>query len=79
MNTTDLRIPGIAVIDLPNRRLDARLTPRSPRGGVVVPFAARGPFGQLTYAHDISGRVLADLTPRIALVEAASRASARGQ
>lgn len=79
MNTTDLRIPGIAVIDLPNRRLDARLAPRSPRGGVVVPFAARGPFGELTYAHDISGRALADITPRIAQVEAASRASARQQ
>ncbi|ANP47745.1 AsmA family protein [Candidatus Viadribacter manganicus] len=76
-NTSDLRIPGIAVIDLPNRRLDARLAPRSPRGGVVVPFAARGPFGQFTYAHDISGRALAEITPRIATVEAASRASAR--
>ncbi|MCX7358325.1 MAG: AsmA family protein, partial [Alphaproteobacteria bacterium] len=79
MNTTDLRIPGIAVIDLPNRRLDARLAPRSPRGGVVVPFGARGPFGELTYAHDNSGRALADITPRIAQVEAASRASARQQ
>ena len=79
MNTTDLRIPGLAVIDLPNRRLDVRLAPRSPRGGVVVPFAARGPFGQLTYAHDINGRALADITPRVALVEAASRASARAQ
>jgi AsmA protein len=76
-NTSDLRIPGIAVIDLPNRRLDARLAPRSPRGGVVVPFAARGPLGQFTYAHDISGRALAEITPRIAQVEAASRASAR--
>lgn len=79
MNTTALRIPGLAIIDLPNRRLDARLAPRSPRGGVVVPFAARGPFGQLTYAHDISGRALADITPRIAQIKAASRASARGQ
>ncbi len=79
MNTTDLRIPGVAVIDLPNRRLDARLAPRSPRGGVVVPFSARGPFGQFTYAHDISGRALAELAPRVAQVEAASRASARAQ
>lgn len=77
MNTVDLRIPGVAVIDLPNRRLDVRVAPRSPRGGVVVPFAARGPFGQYTYAHDISGRALAEITPRIAAVEAASRASAR--
>ncbi|MBL8547961.1 MAG: AsmA family protein [Hyphomonadaceae bacterium] len=79
MNTTDLRIPGLAIIDLPNRRLDARLAPRSPRGGVVVPFAARGPFGAFTYTHDISGRALAELTPRVAQVEAASRASARAQ
>jgi AsmA protein len=78
-NTTALRIPGIAVIDLPERRLDARLAPRSPRGGVVVPFAARGPFGQFTYAHDISGNALAQISSRVAEVEAASRASARPQ
>jgi AsmA protein len=76
-NTTDLRIPGIAIIDLPNRRLDARLAPRSPRGGVVVPFSVRGPFGQFTYAHDLSGRALRELTPRVAQVKAASRAPAR--
>lgn len=78
-NTTDLRIPGLAVIDLPNRRLDARLAPRSPRGGVVVPFAARGPFGEFTYAHDISGNALAQISARVAEVQAASRASARAQ
>lgn len=79
MNTADLRIPGLAIIDLPNRRLDARLAPRSPRGGVVVPFAARGPFGQFTYAHDIGRQVLTEMTPRVASVQAASRASARSQ
>lgn len=78
-NTTDLRIPGVAVIDLPNRRLDARLAPRSPRGGVVVPFAARGPFGEFTYAHDINGNALAQISARVAEVEAASRATARTQ
>ena len=78
-NTTALRIPGLAVIDLQQRRLDARLAPRSPRGGVVVPFAARGPFGQFTYAHDISGNALAQISSRVAEVEAASRASARPQ
>ncbi|MEZ5961626.1 MAG: AsmA family protein [Hyphomonadaceae bacterium] len=76
-NTTDLRIPGLAVIDLPARRLDARLAPRSPRGGVVVPFAARGPFGQFTYAHDINGNALAQISARVREVEAASRASGR--
>lgn len=78
-NTADLRIPGVAVIDLPNRRLDARLAPRSPRGGVVVPFAARGPFGQFIYAHDINSNALAQISARVAEVEAASRASARPQ
>ncbi|MGQ0533491.1 MAG: AsmA family protein [Caulobacteraceae bacterium] len=76
-NTTDLRIPGIAVIDLPNRRLDARLAPRSPRGGVVVPFSARGGFDQLTYVHDLSGRALRDIQPRVDQVQAAARAAAR--
>jgi AsmA protein len=74
-NTTDLRIPGLVLIDLPNRRLDARLAPRSPRGGIVVPFSARGPFGQFSYAHDISGRALRDLQPRVDQVQAASRAA----
>lgn len=73
-NTPDLRIPGIALIDLPNRRLDARLAPRSPRGGVVVPFSARGPFGQFTYAHDLSDRALRDIQPRVDRVQAAARA-----
>jgi AsmA protein len=69
-NTADLRIPGLVLIDLPNRRLDARLAPRSPRGGVVVPFSARGPFGQFSYAHDISGTALRDLQPRVDRVQA---------
>jgi AsmA protein len=78
-NTTDLRIPGLAVIDLPNKRLDARLAPRSPRGGVVVPFSVRGPFGQFSYAHDLSDRALREITPRVSQIEAAARASARAQ
>lgn len=78
-NTPDLRIPGLALIDVPNRRLDARLAPRSPRGGVVVPFSVRGPFGQFSYAHDLGDRALRELTPRVAQVEAASRGSARTQ
>ncbi|MEZ5994531.1 MAG: AsmA family protein [Hyphomonadaceae bacterium] len=73
-NTADLRIPGIAVIDLPQRRLDARLAPRSPRGGVVFPFSVRGPWGQFTYAADMSGRVQNEILPRVRQVEAAARA-----
>jgi AsmA protein len=76
-NTPDLRIPGIIVIDLPNRRLDARLAPRSPRGGVVVPFSARGPFGQFTYAHDLSNRAQREIQPRVDQVQAAARAATR--
>lgn len=73
-NTADLRIPGLTVIDLPQRRLDARLAPRSPRGGIVFPFSVRGPWGQFTYAHDMSGRVQGELLPRVRQVQAASRA-----
>jgi AsmA protein len=76
-NTPDLRIPGIIVIDLPNRRMDARLAPRSPRGGVVVPFSARGPFGQFTYSHDLSDRAAREIQPRVDQVQAAARASTR--
>jgi AsmA protein len=74
-NTPDLRIPGIGVIDIPRRRLDLRLAPRSPRGGVAVPFSIRGPWGQFSYASDMNDRVLRELTPRVREVEAASRAN----
>jgi len=73
-NTPDLRIPGIGIIDAPGRRLDLRLSPRSPRGGIAVPFSIRGPWGQFTYASDINDRVQRDLLPRIREVETASRA-----
>jgi len=72
-NTTDLRIPGIGIIDLPDRRLDVRLAPRSPRGGVVVPFSVRGPWGQFEYASDLRDRAQAEILPRVRAVEASSR------
>lgn len=72
-NTPDLRIPGLAVIDVPNRRMDMRLAPRSPRGGIVVPFAIRGPWGQFTYAGDMNDRALREVQARVAQVEAAAR------
>ncbi|MCL4715608.1 MAG: AsmA family protein [Hyphomonadaceae bacterium] len=72
-NTEDLRIPGIGLIDAPQRRLDMRLAPRSPRGGVVVPFSVRGPWGRFEYASDIRDRVQAELLPQVRAVEAASR------
>jgi AsmA protein len=74
-NTTDLRIPGLAVIDTPRRRIDARLAPRSPRGGIVVPFSVRGPWAQIVYANDISDRAQREILPRVREVEAAMRAS----
>lgn len=72
-NTEDLRIPGIGIIDVPRRRLDLRLSPRSPRGGVAVPFSIRGPWGQFSYASDMNDRVLRELAPRVQQVDAASR------
>lgn len=72
-NTPDLRIPGIGLIDLPQRRLDVRLAPRSPRGGVVVPFSVRGPWGQFEYASDIRDRAQEEILPRVRAVESAAR------
>lgn len=74
-NTTDLRIPGIGVIDVPQRRADLRLAPRSPRGGVVFPFAIRGPWAQLSYNADLSDRAQREIGARVREVEAASRAA----
>lgn len=75
-NTPDLRIPGIGVIDVPQRRLDLRLAPRSPRGGIVFPFAIRGPWTQLSYNADVSDRAQREILARVRETEAASRASA---
>ena len=74
-NTPNLRIPGMGIIDVPRRRLDLRLSPRSPRGGIAVPFSIRGPWGQFSYASDMNDRVLRELTPRVREVEAAARAN----
>lgn len=74
-NTEDLRIVGAGVIDTPRRRLDMRLSPRSPRGGATFPFAIRGPWGQFNYAADMNGRVETELNARVAELQAASRES----
>lgn len=74
-NTPDLRIPGIGLIDVPNRRLDMRLAPRSPRGGVVVPFSVRGPWGRFEYASDIRDIAQREILPRVRAVEAAQRSA----
>ena len=72
-NTRDLRIPGVGVVDLINRRLDLRIAPRSPRGGLVIPFSIRGPFNQLRFNSDIGGSALREVQPRVRAVQAASR------
>jgi AsmA protein len=73
-NTPDLAMPGIGVIDLPARRLDVRFAPRSPRGGgIVIPFAVSGRFGDLDYASDIRDRAKRQIEARIAQVQAARR------
>jgi AsmA protein len=74
-NTADLRIPGIGVIDVGTRRIDLRLAPRSPRGGVVFPFSIRGPWTQIAYASDMNDRAQAEILARVREVEAASRAA----
>lgn len=75
-NSPDLRIPGLAVIDLPQRRIDARLAPRSAGSFVVFPFSARGPFtGPLVYNHDIGDRTQREVRAMIARVRANARAS----
>jgi AsmA protein len=75
-NTPDLRIVGVGIIDTPGRRLDMRLSPRSPRGGATFPFSVRGPWGQFTYAADLNGRVERELGARVTELQAASRAPA---
>ncbi|WP_395648019.1 AsmA family protein [Terricaulis sp.] len=74
-NTPDLRIPGLAVIDLPQRRLDLRMAPRAQRQVFVYPFAARGPFDHLAYESDLRDRALREITARVREVKAASRAA----
>lgn len=72
-NTPDLRIPGLAVIDLPARRLDVRLAPRAQGGGIVFPFSVRGPFDNLAYNHDIGDRAQREIRARVREVQTASR------
>jgi len=75
-NTTELRIPGIVVIDFPAKRLDLRVVPQSPRGNLfVIPFSARGAWSQLQYNSDVTGRALRAIQPRVRQVQAASRAN----
>ncbi|MES1157100.1 MAG: AsmA family protein [Alphaproteobacteria bacterium] len=71
-NTKDLAIPGIGVIDLPGKRIDLRMAPRSSHGGIVIPFSARGPFTAVQYTTDITDRARREIQARITQVQAAS-------
>lgn len=74
-NTSQLNIRGAGIIDLPQRRMDMRLAPRSPQGGIVIPFSVRGPFGAFEYDSDIRDRAKREIEARVRTVQAASRAS----
>jgi AsmA protein len=54
LNTTDLRIDGLGVINLGEQTLNMRITPRE--GGLAVPFIVRGPWARLQYNSDLRGR-----------------------
>lgn len=69
-NTPDLTIRGLGVIDLPQRRMDMRLAPRSPQGGIVIPFSVRGPFEQFEYASDIRDRDKREIEAMVRAVRA---------
>ena len=74
-NTSQLQVRGIGVIDLPQRRMDMRLAPRSPNGGIVIPFSVRGPFNAFEYNSDIRDRAKREIEARVRTVRAAARAS----
>lgn len=59
LNLERMRVGMVGVIDLPQRRLDLRLTPRSRL--ITTPFTVRGPFSQLSYASDLRGRTRSEI------------------
>ena len=69
-NTPDLRIPGVGVVDLNAHTIEARLAPRSPRGGITVPFTIIGPFASPHYDSDLRGRQRAPIQAHVNAVRA---------
>ena len=59
LNLERMRVGMVGVIDLPQRRMDLRFTPRSRL--ITTPFTVRGPFNQLSYASDLRGRVRSEI------------------
>lgn len=59
LNLERMRVGMVGVIDLRQRRLDLRFTPRSRL--ITTPFTVRGPFNQLSYASDLRGRTRGEI------------------
>ena len=72
-NTPDLTAPGMAVIDLSAHTLEARVAPRSPHGGITVPFTVVGPFAALHYDSDLRGLKRAPIQAQVRAVQAQAR------
>lgn len=53
LDTADLRINTIGVIDLGEQQLNMRIVPRE--GGIAIPFVVRGAWTGLRYRSDIAG------------------------
>ena len=64
---------GSGVIDLAQRRLDLRFTPRAQI--VTTPFTMRGPFGALAFESDVRGRSRAEIEGLARAVAVAERAT----
>jgi AsmA protein len=68
-----IRMGGSGVIDLAQRRLDLRFTPRAQI--VTTPFTMRGPFGALAFESDLRGRSRAEIEGLARAVAVAERAT----
>ncbi|MDX2236198.1 MAG: AsmA family protein [Hyphomonadaceae bacterium] len=73
LNTRNLAIRGIGVIDLNGQTLDLRVVPRDQ--GIAVPFRMQGPWAQLAYASDLRGRARPEIEAKVRAVQARARAA----
>lgn len=69
-NTPDLTAPGMGLIDLNAHTIEARFAPRSPHGGITVPFTVIGPFAQPRYNSDLRGLQRAPIQAHVRAVQA---------
>lgn len=70
VNTADLQIDGVGIIDVGNQSLLMRIIPRE--GGIAIPFVVRGPWRQLQYASDLRGRERAPILQQVRVVQGAA-------